>query len=122
MIRLDKTSKQAIYEQIVQGFKALIMTGKVRPHEQLPSVRKLAKQLGVNPNTVQKSYAILAKEGFLYSVAGKGDFAADNAAQIKDMRKSEIREMFIKATKEARDSGLWIDEIFAIVDEAYSSN
>ncbi len=122
MIRLDKTSKQAIYEQVVQNFKTLIMMGKIRPHEQIPSVRKLAKQLGINPNTVQKSYAILSKEGFLYSVAGQGDFVADNAAQIKDMRKNEIREMFVKATKEARDSGLWIDEIFAIVDEAYSSN
>ena len=120
MIKLDKTSKQAIYEQIVQGFKTLVMMGKLHPHEQIPSVRNLAKQLEVNPNTVQKSYAILKNEGFLYSVAGKGDFVADNAAQIKAMRKNEIRDMFVRATREARDSGLWIDEIFAIVDDAYS--
>ena len=52
----------------------------------------------------------------LYSVAGKGDFVADNAMRIKEMRKEEIREMFVKATREARQSGLWIDEIFTIVD------
>ena len=73
-------------------------------------------------NTIQKSYALLEKEGILYSVAGKGDFVADNAMRIKEMRKEEIREMFVKATREARQSGLWIDEIFTIVDEAYSSN
>lgn len=102
--------------------KTLVMTGKLLPHEQVPSVRKTAKELGINPNTVQKSYAILERDGILYSVVGKGDFVADNAARIKEMKKQEIREMFIRVTREARDSGLWIDEIFTIVDEAYSAN
>ena len=121
MIKLDPSSKKPIYEQIVQGFKSLVMMGKLHAHEQIPSVRSLAKQLGINPNTVQKAYAILKSEGFLYSVAGKGDFVADNASRIKEMKKAEIRELFVKATREARDSGMWTDEIFAIVDEAYSS-
>ena len=62
----------------------------------------------------------MEREGILYSMTGKGDFVADNAARIKEMRKQEIREMFQRVTREARDSGLWIDEIFSIVDEAYS--
>jgi len=122
MIALDPASKKPIYEQIVQGLKSLVMTGKLRPHEQIQSVRRTAKELGINPNTVQKAYALLEKEGILYSVAGKGDFVADNAARIKEMRKQEIHDLFVRATREARDSGLWIDEIFAIVDEAYSGN
>lgn len=122
LIQLDHLSKQPIYRQIVDGLKSLVMMGKLHPHEQIPSVRKMARELGVNPNTIQKSYALLEKEGILYSVAGKGDFVADNAMRIKEMRKEEIREMFVKATREARQSGLWIDEIFTIVDEAYSSN
>lgn len=122
MIALDPASKKPIYEQIVQGLKSLVMTGKLRPHEQIQSVRRTAKELGINPNTVQKAYALLEKEGILYSVAGKGDFVADNAARIKEMRKQEIHDLFVRATREARDSGLWIDEIFAIVDEAYSGS
>lgn len=122
VLALDPASKKPIYEQIVQGMKSLVMTGKLRPHEQISSVRFTAKELGINPNTVQKAYALLEKEGILYSVAGKGGFVADNAARIKDMKKQEIRDLFIHATREARDSGLWIDEIFAIVDEAYSGN
>ena len=122
LIQLDHSLKQPIYRQIVDGLKSLVMMGKLHPHEQIPSVRKMARELGVNPNTIQKSYSLLEKEGILYSVAGKGDFVADNAMRIKEMRKEEIREMFVKATREARQSGLWIDEIFTIVDEAYSSN
>lgn len=122
VVSLDPASKKPIYEQIVQGLKSLVMTGKLRPHEQIPSVRSTARTLGINPNTVQKAYALLEKEGILYSVAGKGGFVADNAARIKEMKKQEIRNMFIQATREARDSGLWIDEIFAIVDEAYSGS
>lgn len=122
MIALDPASKKPIYAQIVQGLKSLVMTGKLRPHEQIQSVRRTAKELGINPNTVQKAYALLEKEGILYSVAGKGDFVADNAARIKEMRKQEIHDLFVRATREARDSGLWIDEIFAIVDEAYSGS
>lgn len=120
MLTLDPESKTPIYLQIVQEMKTLVMTGKLHPHEQIPSVRKAAKSLAVNPNTVQKAYAALEREGILYSVTGKGDFVADNAARIKEMRKQEIREMFQRVTREARDSGLWIDEIFSIVDEAYS--
>ena len=122
MVKLDPASKKPIYEQIVQEVKSLVMTGKLLPHEQVLSVRKAAKELGVNPNTVQKSYAILEREGILYSVTGKGDFVADNAARIKEMKKQEIRDMFRQVTREARDYGLWIDEIFTIVDEAYSTN
>lgn len=122
MVKLDPTSKKPIYEQIVQEIKSLVMTGKLLPHEQVLSVRKAARELGINPNTVQKAYAILEREGILYSVTGKGDFVADNAARIKEMKKQEIRDMFIQVTREARDSGLWIDEIFTIVDEAYSTN
>ncbi len=122
LITLDTASKKPIYIQIVQGMKSLVMMGKLHPHQQIPSVRKMAKELGVNPNTIQKSYALLEKEGIVYSVAGKGDFVADNAMRLKEMKKAEIRELFITATRQARESGLWIDEIFSIVDEAYSSN
>ena len=119
-LSLDPASKLPIYEQIVRSMKTMVMTGKLHAHEPVPSVRKTAAALGINPNTVQKAFALLRQEGILYSVAGKGDFVADNGGRIKEMKRQEIRDMFVRATQEARDSGMWIDEIFTIVDEAYS--
>ncbi len=120
-IKLDENSAEPIYMQIVNGVKTLVMTAKMHPHEQVVSVRALARELHINPNTVQKAYALLKKEGILYSKAGLGDYVADNAAAIKEMKKQQIIEMFTEATKEARAAGMWIDEIFTIVDEVYSS-
>lgn len=120
LIQLDAAAKTPIYVQIIKSIKTMIMTGKLFPHQQITSVRALAKELQINPNTVQKAYSILEKEGIIYSVAGKGGFVSDNAAEIKEMKKDEIRSMFQKATIEARDSGMWIDEIFTLVDDAYS--
>ncbi len=98
----------------------LVMTAKMHPHEQVQSVRSLARELDINPNTVQKAYSILKKQGIIYSVAGKGDYVADNAEKIKTMRKQQIVDSFRAATREARSAGMWIDEIFTIVDETYS--
>lgn len=120
MFQLNPDSNIPYYMQIVQDLRHKIMTSKMHAHEQLPSVRVLARELHVNPNTVQKSYSILKQQELIYSVAGRGDFVADNAERLKSMRKEELVATFVRATKEARDSGMWIDEIFKIVDEAYS--
>ncbi len=120
MIKLDAQSNKPKYLQIVDTVKTLVMTSKMHPHEQLPSVRKLAGQLQINPNTVQKAYAILEKQEIIYTKAGKGDFVADNAAMIKSMNREKIVELFEEATREAKAAGLWIDEIFNMVDEMYS--
>ncbi|MDL2236942.1 GntR family transcriptional regulator [Christensenellaceae bacterium OttesenSCG-928-K19] len=120
LIKLDKNSNVPIYMQIVDGVKTLVMTSKMHAHEQVPSVRKLARELQINPNTVQKAYALLKKEEIIYSRAGLGDYVADNVAAIKEMKKQQIIRMFEEATKEARGAGMWIDEIFTIVDEVYS--
>ena len=77
MIQIDWQSGIPAYDQIVQGIIRLKAVGALSPNEQLPSVRNLAVQLGVNPNTVQKSYLILENKGIIYSVAGKGSFLAD---------------------------------------------
>jgi len=110
-----------VYMQIADHLKLLVMMSKMHPHEKIRSVRSMARELGVNPNTVQKAYSILKKEGIIYSIAGKGDYVADNAEKIKLMKKQHIMDTFRKATLEARSSGMWIDEIFTIVDEAYSN-
>lgn len=120
MIKLNASSSLPVYQQIIQSVKHQVMTAKMHAGQQLPSVRKLAKELNINPNTVQKAYAILHRDGIIYSLKGKGDFVADNAALLKEMKRADVVEKLEAATREARDSGMWIDEIFTMVDEVYS--
>ena len=76
MIRLDYRDARPIYEQVKDGLRRLMVTGVLAPGEKLPSVRSLAMDLAINPNTIQRAYEALEAEGYLRAVAGKGCFAA----------------------------------------------
>jgi len=75
-IKLDKRSSVPIFHQIQNAIKYLIATGALLPSDRLPSVRKLAKELGINPNTVDKSYITLEQEGFIFIEKGRGTFVS----------------------------------------------
>ena len=79
MISLNYRDSRPIYEQIKDGLRKLIVTGGLGPDEKLPSVRALAAQLAINPNTIQRAYNELEGEGYIYSVPGKGSFASAGA-------------------------------------------
>ena len=74
MILIDYNDKRPIYEQIAGRFQALIISGVMEADEKLPSVRTLAVELSINPNTIQRAYGELEKDGFIYTVKGKGNF------------------------------------------------
>ena len=74
MILIDYSDKRPIYEQIAARFEALIIRGVMEVDEKLPSVRTLAVELSINPNTIQRAYMELEKDGFIYTVKGKGNF------------------------------------------------
>ena len=74
MILIDYSDKRPIYEQIAGRFEALIVRGVMEADEKLPSVRTLAVELSINPNTIQRAYMELEKDGFIYTVKGKGNF------------------------------------------------
>ena len=77
MLLLNYRDSRPIYGQIKDGLRRLIVTGALAAGEKLPSVRSLATDLAINPNTIQRAYAELEREGFIYSVPGKGSFASD---------------------------------------------
>lgn len=79
MFVIDYQNRKPIYEQIVDRFQMLIITGAMEPDSQLPSVRSLAVDLAINPNTIQKAYAVLEKEGFIYPVKGRGNYVSGNS-------------------------------------------
>jgi GntR family transcriptional regulator len=78
MITINYQNRKPIYEQIVDRFQTLILTGAIQADSQLPSVRSLAVELSINPNTIQKAYSVLEKEGYIYPVKGKGNFVSGN--------------------------------------------
>ena len=96
MICLNYRDSRPIYEQVKDAFRRLIISGAMEPNEKLPSVRELASQLAINPNTIQRAYRELESEGYIYSVPGKGSFAGDrrevDTGRIRALR-SQLREL-----------------------------
>jgi GntR family transcriptional regulator len=90
MIRLDLKSRKSIYEQIVDGFKEMIISGELGPGDRLPSVRELSGQLTVNPNTIQKAYAALENQGWIYTVSGRGCYVSDEARTADQGQLAEL--------------------------------
>ena len=80
MVVIDYQNRKPIYEQIVERFQMLIVKGILEPDSQMPSVRALATELSINPNTIQKAYAVLEQEGYIYPVKGRGNFVSGNQA------------------------------------------
>ena len=110
MIVLDLKDARPLYEQIVERFKHLILCGALPEDEKLPSVRNLAMELSINPNTIQKAYGELEREGFIYSVKGRGNFVAANSS-LKEAKKEELKTQILALVKEGEAIGLTRKEV-----------
>ena len=86
MIIIDYNDKRPIYEQIIERFQTLIINGVMETDEKLPSVRTLAVELSINPNTIQRAYTELEKDGFIYTVKGRGNFVKRDEEFIRKHR------------------------------------
>lgn len=114
MFQIDLLSRTPIYEQLYQNIAAFILNGVLSENEQLPSVRALAKQLSVNPNTVQKAYQELERNHFIYTVSGRGNFVAK--VNRNEMTKKALENVRV-AVQEACKSGITIEEIIQMINE-----
>ena len=93
LIQLNYRDSKPIYEQIKEGLRRLVVTGALSVGEKLPSVRELASQLAINPNTIQRAYRELENEGYIYTLVGKGTFVAEND-NIDNTREKELLRDF----------------------------
>lgn len=118
MIILDYRDRRPIYEQIVERFQELMATGVLPQDSQLPSVRSLAMELSINPNTIQRAYAELERQGYIYSVKGKGSFVADNS-RIRDNRRMELLNEWQEFARRAKGLGIEKQQVFDIIDKVY---
>lgn len=117
MFELDVRSRKPIYEQLVDKIKELIINQVLGPDEKLPSVRTLSQELTINPNTIQKAYRELERQGYIYSVQGKGNFVAP--LELVDKEKlDELKEDLIKLLSEAIYLGLTKRDLLHLYEEA----
>ena len=109
-ILLNNTSMVPIYEQVSEQIKSAVVSGELKAGEALPSVRSLAMELSINPNTIQKAYMILEQQGFIYTVKGRGNFVTGNAG-LKDIKREEIFGKLSAIIAEAKESGIEPEEL-----------
>ena len=121
MILIDYHDSRPIYEQIVENFKLQILKGILRADEQMPSVRSLAIELSTNPNTVQKAYAELERQGFIYTVKGRGNFVKSNTSMI-DNKRRELIDAIIELLKEAGDIGIPVGELLEEIGKEFCAS
>ena len=105
MIVIDYKNSRPIYEQVVEKFQTLIVKGVLEPDSQMPSVRSLAMDLSINPNTIQKAYAELERRGFIYTVKGRGNFVSANNDYLA-YRVNEVQKKVDKICLEAESVGI----------------
>ena len=111
MAVINYRDARPIYEQIADHYKQLILSGVMQEDEQMPSVRALAVELATNPNTIQKAYAELTREGFMYTVKGKGNFVAGNP-NLMDKKKDELKNRLSEIRKEGAQLGIDMDALW----------
>ena len=109
---IDYQDSRPIYEQIVESFKIQIFKGILQADEQMPSVRSLAMELSTNPNTVQRAYSELERQGFIYTVKGRGNFVKGDDT-LKINKKQEVIDEIIELLVDATGIGITFDEVLS---------
>ena len=110
MFAVNYRDPRPIYEQIMDELRKMIISGVFAPDEKLPSVRELAQQLAINPNTIQRAYRELELSGYIYSVAGKGNFAAGRH-EVDESRRAALLAQLAETARELRFLGVSDGEI-----------
>ena len=121
MILIDYKDRRPIYEQVVEKMSELMVRGILEQNSQLPSVRSLATELSINPNTIQRAYAELERQGYIYSVKGRGSFVAENH-QIREQKKREIFIRLGKLVEEAKGAEITMLQFQEQVIQLYGNN
>lgn len=119
MLQIDKTSSKPLFEQVVLGIKEDVLQGILMPGDKLLSVREMAAQLLINPNTISKAYKILEEEEVTVTVRGKGTFIKTPDTEVRNEKQiSKIKKSFIELIVEATYLNVTQEELHGWVDES----
>lgn len=117
---INLQSRTPLYRQIKGSFRRMAALGLISAHQQIPSVRQLAMELGINPNTVQKAYRELEQEGLIYALPGKGNFLSDQG-DPKEIQREEIRRHFREVVRLAWQAGIEDPDLHSLLDDCLSA-
>lgn len=118
MIVIDYHDKRPIYEQVIERFQMLILNGAMEPNEQLPSVRSLAVDLSINPNTIQRAYGELERRGLIYSIKGRGNFVSSQKDVVKEQQELLLEDLK-RQLKICKESGIDSIHVLDCVKEIF---
>lgn len=121
MILIDYKSRTPIYEQIIENVKTLIVSGVLQRDEQLPSVRQLAQDLAINPNTIQRAYAELEREGIIYSLKGRGSFVGSSLGELRSVQQAELLAQLAALTGELKQLDVGQEQVLAVIAQVYEA-
>ena len=116
MIVLDYRDRRPLYEQVTEKLEELMFSGVLPPDSRLPSVRSMATELSINPNTIQRAYAELERQGHIYSIQGKGSFVSDGRYLAEGIRK-DWEKQFDAAIEEGLRIGVSYQDMIKILEE-----
>lgn len=105
MILIDYKDRRPIYEQVIEKFQQMILCGALQAGDAMPSVRSLAMDLSLNPNTIQRAYQELERSGYIYTIKGKGSFVSETTEAAASKR-LELQQEFISSAKQAMAAGM----------------
>ena len=118
MIVIDYRDKRPLYEQVAEKLAQLIICGVLESNTKLPSVRSLAMDLSINPNTIQRAYAQLEQDGYIYTVVGRGNYVTD-VHEWKNGYQNTVLQELGESVKKAKDAGISCERILALVKSHY---
>lgn len=118
MIVLDYRDKRPIYEQVVEKLEHLIICGGLEANSKLPSVRALAMELSVNPNTIQRAYTQLEQDGYIYTIIGRGNYVTDRS-EWQSGHFEALKQDFTKLLTQAYDAGMPRRELLSLITQIY---
>lgn len=119
MFLLNPRSKQPLYEQLVEQLRRQIVLGGMTAGTAMPSVRQLATELGINPNTIQKAYRRMEDEGMIHSIPGKGSFVSDDLAEMLAKQREDQRSKARQMLQSCRETGIAKEEILQMIEAIY---
>ena len=122
MITVDMRDRKPIYEQLIDNIRTLAVQGHLKPDEHLPSVRQLAAELAINPNTMQKAYAELERQNVIYSLPGRGNFISPDIGSVAKQERQRQLEALGVLLRQAQNAGVEKSEIHTLLDTVYNES
>ena len=119
LITVDLRDRKQLCEQLVDNVKALILSGELSPDDKLPSVRSLARELGINPNTIQKAYSELERTGVITTLQGRGSIVLADANILRDEQEERLVVRLMQSANTAKRSGISKEKYIQAALEAW---